>query len=102
MREGINTGSIGDARVYLEREAMKSLSNTDNRGYVSLKQAVAEIADRIDIVLPDLNEPVKMILAGGIAVNFYCGSRATVDVDASFSHRIALPGDLVMPYETPD
>ena len=81
---------------------MKSLSDRDNRGYVSLKQAVAEIAHRIDIALPELKEPVKMIIAGGVAVNFYCGSRATVDVDASFSRRIALPEDLVVPYETPD
>ena len=63
---------------------------------------MAEIARRIDIALPDLKEPVKMIIAGGVAVNFYCGSRATVDVDASFSRRIALPDDLVVPYETPD
>ena len=81
---------------------MKSLSDRNNRGYMSLKRAVAEIARRIDIALPDLKEPVKMIIAGGVAVNFYCGSRATVDVDASFSRRIALPDDLVVPYETPD
>ena len=81
---------------------MKSLSDSNNRGYMSLKLAVAEIARRIDIALPDLKEPVKMIIAGGVAVNFYCGSRATADVDASFSRRIALPEDLVVPYETPD
>jgi hypothetical protein len=63
---------------------------------------VAEIAYRIDIALPDLKEPVKMIIAGGVAVNFFCGSRATADVDASFSRRIALPQDLAVPYKTPD
>jgi hypothetical protein len=88
--------------VSVYREIMKSLSDSNNRGYMSLKLAVAEIARRIDIALPDLKEPVKMIIAGGVAVNFYCGSRATTDVDASFSRRIALPEDLVVPYETPD
>ena len=81
---------------------MKSLNDSNNRGYVGLKLAVAEIARRIDIAPPDLKEPVKMIIAGGVAVNFYCGSRATTDVGASFSRRIALPEDLVVPYETPD
>ena len=81
---------------------MKSLSDENNRGYMSLKHAVAEIAHRIDLTLPDLKEPVKMIIAGGVAVNFYCGSRATIDVDASFSRRIALPEDLAVPYQTPD
>jgi hypothetical protein len=88
--------------VSVYREIMKSLSDSNNRGYMSLKLAVAEIARRIDIALPDLKEPVKMIIAGGVAVNFYCGSRATTDVDASFSRRIALPEDLVVPYEAPD
>ena len=81
---------------------MKTLREGDNRGYGSLKRAVAEIAHRIDIALPDLKEPIRMIIAGGVAVNFYCGSRATADVDASFSRRIALPEDLMVPYETPD
>ena len=88
--------------VSVYREIMKSLSDSNNRGYMSLKLAVAEIARRIDFALPDLKEPVKMIIAGGVAVNFYCGSRATTDVGASFSRRIALPEDLVVPYETPD
>jgi hypothetical protein len=34
-----------------------------------------------------------MYLAGGLAVNNYCGSRYTEDVDASFSHRLLLPYD---------
>jgi hypothetical protein len=88
--------------ISVYRGIMKSLNDSNNRGYMSLKLAVAEIARRIDVALPDLKEPVKMIIAGGVAVNFYCGSRSTTDVDASFSRRIALPEDLVVPYETPD
>jgi hypothetical protein len=35
-------------------------------------------------------EPVHMFLAGGLAVNFYCGSRYNGDIDASFSRRLLI------------
>ena len=43
---------------------MKSLSDENNRVYMSLKHAVAEIAHRIDLALPDLNatEPIRKLL----------------------------------------
>ena len=49
--------------------------------------------DKIDATLRDneyQGEPIRMYLAGGMAVNYYCGSRYTADVDASFSRRMAL------------
>ncbi|MDO8989192.1 MAG: DUF6036 family nucleotidyltransferase [Sideroxyarcus sp.] len=72
-----------------------------NNGSPSLRAAVAEIVRRISQSLPDLREPIKMYLAGGVAVNFYTGYRTTDDVDASFSHRIILPNanDLVVSYD---
>lgn len=43
-----------------------------------------------------------MLLAGGLAVNHYCGTRYTADVDASFSHRVLLPWDeLTLNYQKP-
>ena len=40
-----------------------------------------------------------MYLAGGLAVNYYCGSRVTTDVDASFSRRMALDyNDLIIDF----
>jgi hypothetical protein len=81
---------------------MKKLGDAENHGFAGLKRAVAEMVDRIDKALPDLNEPIKMVIAGGVAVNFYCGTRVTLDVDASFSTRIVLPDDLVVPYAGPD
>ena len=41
-----------------------------------------------------------MYIAGGIAVNFYTGYRATEDLDAIFSHRLILPtaNELVVGY----
>lgn len=47
--------------------------------------------------------PVVMMLAGGLAVHFYVGSRFTEDVDAEFSRRVLLPvKDLVFEYVDAD
>ncbi len=46
--------------------------------------------------------PVLMFLAGGVAVNYYCGTRYTEDVDASFSRRFVLPRDLTVNYRRRD
>lgn len=81
---------------------MKALADAENHGFAGLRQAVAEVANRIDKALPDLKDPIKMVIAGGVAVNFYCGARVTLDIDASFSARIMLPDDLVVPYTGPD
>jgi hypothetical protein len=69
----------------------KYLEPSANKGDPQLRQAVAEIIHRISATLPALKEPIKMYLAGGMAVNFYTGYRPTVDIDASFSHRLLLP-----------
>lgn len=50
--------------------------------------------DRIDAWLRDgdyTGQPMRMYLAGGMAVNFHCGTRYTEDVDATFSARLLLP-----------
>lgn len=69
------------------------------KAYPELAEALAEMLDKIDAVLQSggyRGEPVKMYLAGGMAVNYWCGSRYTEDVDASFSKRVLLPyADLV-------
>jgi hypothetical protein len=82
----------------------KCLESSANKGDPQLRQAVGEIIHRISANLPNLKEPVKMYLAGGIAVNFFTGYRPTVDIDASFSHRLLLPKpeDLVVSYEDAD
>jgi hypothetical protein len=43
-----------------------------------------------------------MYVAGGIAVNYYCGTRYTEDVDASFSQRFVLPKNLTVNYRRRD
>ena len=82
----------------------KYLESAANKGDPQLHQAVGEIIHRISSALPELKEPVKMYLAGGMAVNFYTGYRPTVDIDASFSHRLLLPKaeNLVVSYEGAD
>lgn len=56
--------------------------------------ALSAMLDRIDAWLRDggyTGHPVQMFLAGGMAVNFHCGTRYTEDVDATFSARLLLP-----------
>ena len=59
--------------------------------------AFTEIAARIAATLegaPKRGLPVRMYVAGGAALHFYTGERVSRDIDASFSHRLALPDDL--------
>lgn len=58
-----------------------------------LAAALSTMLDKIDATLRESGyqgEPIAMYLAGGLAVNYYCGTRFTTDVDASFSRRVAL------------
>lgn len=65
-----------------------------------LLAAFSEIAERIarSLSLPEGGPPVRMFVAGGIAVHYYTGVRPTRDVDAVFSHRLLLPADLDVNY----
>lgn len=43
-----------------------------------LQDALAEMLNKIDDVIQSFGykgEPVRMLLAGGMAVNYYCGKR---------------------------
>jgi hypothetical protein len=67
--------------------------------------AFRELAARIAAVLtglPPHARPVRMYVAGGAALHFYTGERVSVDVDAVFSRRIALPPDLEVAYRDED
>jgi hypothetical protein len=61
------------------------LSSVRNKGDRQLRIAVGEIIPRISSALRDFKEPVRMYLAGGMAVNFYIEYRPTVGIDASAS-----------------
>ena len=50
----------------------------------------------------NLTKPIKMFLAGGMAVHLYVGSRVTTDVDAEFGSRIFIPNDLAVAVQLED
>lgn len=80
---------------------MRTDSSADPR-YVD---ALARIAQRIERSLqgvPKKTLPVRMFLAGGAALHLYTGVRVSKDIDAAFSHRIALPDDLQVSYRDAD
>ena len=56
-----------------------------------LRRLLEELGHRLE-----LDEPVTVYLAGGMAVHLYTGARVTTDVDAEFDARIAVPNDLVI------
>ncbi|MBI3147680.1 MAG: hypothetical protein HYZ17_04130 [Betaproteobacteria bacterium] len=49
-----------------------------------------------------LRAPLRVYLAGGMAVHLYTGSRVTTDVDAEYSARIMIPDDLVVEVQLED
>jgi len=58
-----------------------------------LSGALGRILDKIDQSVREggyRGDLILMYLAGGLAVDYYCGSRYTEDVDASFSRRLLL------------
>lgn len=68
-------------------------------------QAFRQIAARIATTLVGVTPgvlPIKMYVAGGAALHFYTGERVSRDIDAVFSHRIALPEDLQVAYRDAD
>jgi hypothetical protein len=67
--------------------------------------AFREVINRIAMPLATLPKrvlPVRMYVAGGAAVHMYTGERVSRDIDASFSHRIALPENLEVAYRDAD
>lgn len=67
--------------------------------------AFRELAARIAVALgqvPAEALPIHMYVAGGAALHFHTGGRVSVDVDAVFSRRIALPADLEVAYRDED
>jgi hypothetical protein len=62
-----------------------------NKAFPELSQALSQVLDQMDASIRKGGydgPPITMYLAGGLAVNFYCGSRYTEDVDAFYTRRI--------------
>lgn len=56
-----------------------------------LKALLRQLEERLA-----LQSPLKVFLAGGMAVHLYTASRVTTDVDAEFGSRVFLPSDLAV------
>ena len=68
-------------------------------------EAFRELVQRIAQPLASVPKralPIRMYVAGGAAMHFYTGERVSLDVDAAFSHRIALPENLEVAYRDAD
>jgi hypothetical protein len=67
--------------------------------------AFREVVNRIGSSLAGLPKralPIRMYVAGGAALHMYTGERVSRDIDATFSHRIALPQNLEVAYRDAD
>jgi hypothetical protein len=61
------------------------------KAFPELSQALSQLLDQMDASIRKGGydgPPITMYLAGGMAVNFYCGTRYTEDVDAFYTHRM--------------
>jgi len=70
--------------------------------YVAAFREIVERIRRSLAQLPSQARPVRMYVAGGAALHFYTGARISRDIDATFSHRIALPDNLEVAYRDAD
>lgn len=62
---------------------------------LALQKLILDLQERTQ-----LREPIRMYIAGGMAVHLYTAGRVTTDVDAEFSKKILLPSNLLV--ETAD
>jgi hypothetical protein len=67
----------------------------------ALRTLIARIAETLERA-PKSLLPVKMYVAGGAALHLYTGERVSRDIDAVFSHRVALPDNLEVAYRDAD
>jgi len=62
-----------------------------NKAFPELSEALSQLLDQMDASIRKGGydgPPITMYLAGGMAVNFYCGTRYTEDVDAFYTRRV--------------
>lgn len=63
-------------------------------------KATMELVEKIGNVLPERmkDDPLRIILTGGVAASLYSNLRTSRDVDAILSHRVLLPQDIAVSY----
>lgn len=72
------------------------------REYIAAFRELVIRIERSLAGIPKRQLPVRMYVAGGAALHLYTGARVSRDIDAVFSRRIALPGDLEIAYDDAD
>lgn len=65
--------------------------HTDTALAKALKTLFEQLEQRLDLQIP-----IKVYLAGGMAVHLYTHTRSTTDVDAEFSRRLIIPNDILV------
>lgn len=80
---------------------MQPSSNAQREYLAAVGEIARRIAASLDNVAPQ-SLPIRMYIAGGAALHFHTGERVSRDVDAAFSHRIALPENLEVAYRGAD
>lgn len=65
--------------------------HTETNQAKALKALLLQLEERLK-----LTQPVRVYLAGGMAVHLYTAMRTTTDVDAEFDKRIPVPGDVIV------
>jgi len=71
------------------------------KAFPELTEALRAMVDRIEDSLRQSGyqgPPIQARIAGGMAVNYWCGTRYTQDVDADFSRKIVPPKNLAVQY----
>lgn len=63
--------------------------------HTALAHGLRELFQKLAVRLA-LDKPLKVYLAGGMAVHLYTANRVTTDVDAEFGGRVLLPNDLMV------
>jgi hypothetical protein len=77
-------------------------SPSARREYVAaFGQLIERIAKKLTNV-PKSELPVRLYVAGGAAIHFYTGERVSLDIDGTFSRRLALPNNLEVGYRDVD
>ncbi len=80
---------------------MQPSSNAQREYLAALSEIARRIAASLDHVAAQAL-PIRMYIAGGAALHFHTGERVSRDVDAAFSHRVALPENLEVAYRGAD
>ncbi|MSQ72691.1 MAG: hypothetical protein EXR27_15590 [Betaproteobacteria bacterium] len=83
------------------RKRIKPHPRIDPAYIEAFSKIVMHVAEQLKSV-PKGKLPIRMYIAGGAALQFHTGTRVSADIDAAFSARLALQGDMEVTYRGVD